>query len=323
MALAERPPRVPAAGSPFVQATPDTVVIHRALRPSIDDPFAGNDAAMTQPACLRGRGCGRYAPASAAGCTMLASLRGTLEISSVDGVFQLRRRHFLCLPDHGFAKVMAGKHSSWMALRLPQAYLARLSDARLLPTIPAPLLLPASMPLDRSLMRSISELLRTSACAARDIDGDSQVVAVLVAAIAAQAESTDWVRRAYGRSERHRRAVVVRLLGARNRIANAPFLPHDLESLAAAARYSPSHFLRSFRCVFGKTPRELLTELRLAMACELIRGSDLAICDIASNVGYESRHAFSRLFKRRTGSTATNFRCVASGEARGQHARAR
>ena len=310
-------PRAAVAGGRFAQATLETVVIHRRLRPSADDPFAGIDAATTQPACLRAQGRGRYTPVSVAGYTVLASLRGTLEVSSIDGVFRLRRRHYLCLPDHGLATVVADKQSSWMALRLPQAYLARLSGARVLPLLQTPLLLPASLPLSRPLMRSISELLRASDRATRDIDGDRQVIAVLAAAIAAQAEATDWVGRAYGRSERHRRAVVVRLLSARNRIINAPFLAHDLNSLAAAARYSPSHFLRSFRDVFGKTPRELLTESRLAMACDLIRGSDLAICDIASSVGYESRHAFSRLFKRETGSTASDFRYVSASAARG------
>ncbi len=317
MASAESLPRAAAAGGRLAQATPETVVIHRLMRSSANDPFAGIDAATTQPACLRGQGRCRYTPASVAGCTVLASLRGTLEVSSTDGVFRMRRRHYLCLPDHSFATVMADKQSSWMALRLPQAYLARLSGARVLPPVQTPLLLPASLPLSRPLMRSISELLKASDRATQDIGGDSQVIAVLATAIAAQAEATDWVRRAYGRSERHRRAVVVRLLSARNRIINAPFLPHDLNSLAAAARYSPSHFLRSFRDVFGKTPRELLTESRLAMACELIRGSDLAICDIASSVGYESRHAFSRLFKRETGSTASDFRCIATTAARG------
>ena len=308
--------RVVVPGSPLAHATPGASVVHRMLRPSGGDPFAGDDASTTRPACLRGQGRGRYTPSSAEGCTLLASLRDTLEIDSVDGVFHLRRRHFLCLPNTCFSSVVAGRHSAWMALRLPQAYLIRLSGSRRSPALPTPLLLPASLPLNRPLMRSIGELLRASAHAARDIDGDSRVVAVLLAAIAVQTESTDWTRRAYGRSERHRRTVVVRLLSARNRIVNAPFLPHDLESLAAAARYSPSHFLRSFRDVFGKTPRELLTESRLTMACELIRGSDLAICDIASSVGYESRHAFSRLFKRETGSTASDFRCL-SAAARG------
>lgn len=303
-------------GSPFEYASLGTAVIHRTLRPSAGDPFADDEAALRQPACLRAQGRGKYLPSRLEGCTLLASLRGSLEVDSADGVFHLPRRHFLCLPNGSLSRVRAGRHSDWMALRLPQPYLARIFRSRILPALSPPLLLPASLPLTRPLMRLISELLRTST---QDVDAgkSNQVIALLLVAVNVQTESTDWARRAYGRSERHRRAVLVRLLSARNRIINAPFMPHDLNSLAAAARYSPSHFLRSFRDVFGMTPHELLTESRMAMACELIRGSDLAICDIASSVGYESRHAFSRLFKRETGSTASDFRCLSAAATRG------
>ncbi len=103
------------------------------------------------------------------------------------------------------------------------------------------------------------------------------------------------------------------LLRARNRILNTPFATHDLRALAAVARYSPSHFQRSFRDVFGMTPHELLTRTRLQLAHDLIRDGRLAICEVAASVGYESRHAFSRSFKRATGVTARDFRLACSG----------
>ena len=56
------------------------------------------------------------------------------------------------------------------------------------------------------------------------------------------------------------------------------------------------------------TPHDLLTHTRLLRACALIQDGKLAICEIAARVGYESRHAFSRSFKRATGITATRFR---------------
>ncbi|MBP6216855.1 MAG: helix-turn-helix domain-containing protein, partial [Luteimonas sp.] len=49
-------------------------------------------------------------------------------------------------------------------------------------------------------------------------------------------------------------------------------------------------------------------QTRLQLARDLIRDSRLAICEIAASVGYESRHAFSRSFKRATGVTATGYR---------------
>src|SRR5690606_38167734 len=63
-------------------------VIHRTLRPPAGDLFAGDDAAATQPACLQAQGRGRYLPSPIEVCTLLVSLRGSLGIDSIDGVFR-------------------------------------------------------------------------------------------------------------------------------------------------------------------------------------------------------------------------------------------
>ena len=44
------------------------------------------------------------------------------------------------------------------------------------------------------------------------------------------------------------------------------------------------------------------------LAKELIANSDLAISEVAASVGYESRFAFARSFKKHVGLTATRFR---------------
>ena len=274
------------------------------------DPFAGDAAAAHGVACFHGHGRGRYLAAPLAGFTLLASLRGGLHVESNDGMFNLRARQFVCLPTGSVCSVRSRPQARWVALRLSLVFLSEISKTRAFRSFPAPLFLPVTMPFSREMLRCGAELMRTR------IDEDApavgeQLSSLLLAAVQAQSPCQEWMDRAYGRSERHRRRVVVRLLNARNRILNAPFMNHDLRTLAAAARYSPSHFLRSFRDVFGKTPHGLLTEARMAMARELIRGSDLAIGEVAANVGYESRHAFSRLFKRETGVTATDFRIAA------------
>jgi AraC-like DNA-binding protein len=63
-----------------------------------------------------------------------------------------------------------------------------------------------------------------------------------------------------------------------------------------------------FRDVFGSTPHDLLIEARMELAKHLIANSDLAIAEVAASVGYESRYAFSRLFKKRVGVTASDYR---------------
>ena len=171
---------------------------------------------------------------------------------------------------------------------------------------PGPLLFSTVLRVDRA-------RLRGAAAAARQAGRGSAVMdillgGVLLAARDAQAPTADWVARASGRTEGHRRQTVQRLLSARNRILNSPFDRNDLDSLAAAARYSKSHFLRSFRDVLGCTPHDLVIQARMDLAKQLIATSDLAISEVAASVGYESRFAFARSFKKRVGQTASGFR---------------
>ncbi len=285
---------------------------YRLLRSSAGDPFAV-DGVHGGMLCVRGQGYGRYLIRPVEGCTLFICIRGTLSIDSVDSVFQVRRRHFLCLPSNTFSKLQAEQGSDWVALRFPPLSLRKLVGSHASRIVSEPLLLPVILPLGRQLMRCVVEFLRVVS-ANEDGDLNEAVGSMMLAATQLQSETLDWVRRAPGRSERHRRQAVVRLLSARNRIVNAPFYSHDLDTLAAAAMYSPSHFLRSFRDVFGSTPHGLLMETRMEMARELMTNSDLAIREVAASVGYGSRHAFSRLFKRQTGTTATNFRLVACAQ---------
>jgi len=269
----------------------------------------GTDAradAETGTTCLRA-GRGAQASCGGHGLLLLVALRGRLQVESRDGTFRIRARHFLALPAAHCIRATADARADWAWLRLDERWLCALEDHPGYRDLAPPTLLPTVLRMDRAMLRRLSELLRHAPQPGRREAGRA-LADLLLAARAAQANAVDWTSRAYGRSERHRRNAVARLLRARNRILNAPFAAHDLRALAAAARYSPSHFLRSFRDVLGMTPRELLTETRLQLACDLIQDGRLAICEIAASVGYESRHAFSRSFKRATGVTATDFR---------------
>ena len=248
-----------------------------------------------------------HAPAARGGCTLVIALRGTVDVEADDGVFHLGGRRFLALAGNVPRRILAGPGADWILVHAPSRWVQALTAPTDRRGLASPLLLPAALPMDRGMLHRVSALLRL---APHPCDGEAgrELAGLVLAAREAQTHAVDWVERAYGRSERHRRAVVARLLTARNRILNAPFDTHDLRALADAARYSPSHFLRSFREVFGMTPHDLLTHTRLLRACALIQDGKLAICEIAARVGYESRHAFSRSFKRATGITATRFR---------------
>ena len=256
--------------------------------------------------CVRGRGRGSHVGAAAGVASLWICLRGQLEVDTADGPFGLQGRQFLYLPGTHRARGVARDAADWMVLSFAPERLRRTSPGGARRGF-ATHLYPVALPMRRALLRSVVSLLRTlenGGGASAEIVIDS----LLLDAVDAQAPVNAWIERACGRSEGHRRQVLLRLLSPRNRILNEPFASHDLGSLAAAARYSKSHFLRLFRDVFGQTPHDLLIEARMELAKDLIAGSDMAIAEVAASVGYESRYAFSRLFKKRVGTTASDFR---------------
>jgi len=81
-----------------------------------------------------------------------------------------------------------------------------------------------------------------------------------------------------------------------------------LQDLAGIAGVSPFHFLRLYRAITGETPSATVRRLRLARAANMLRDTQKSITEIAFDVGYESSQAFSRAFRRETGSSASALR---------------
>lgn len=100
-----------------------------------------------------------------------------------------------------------------------------------------------------------------------------------------------------------------RLCRARDRIAAEAAGPISLEEAAREAGLSKFHFLRMFRQVFGETPQEFRTRLRLARACDLLElRRDLTVTDVCMEVGFSSLGTFSSLFSRRIGVAPSAYR---------------
>ena len=59
---------------------------------------------------------------------------------------------------------------------------------------------------------------------------------------------------------------------------------------------------------FGISFVNLITEVRLRHACGLLASTDLKITDIAMEVGYDSYNSFSRVFRKKVGISATDYR---------------
>lgn len=84
--------------------------------------------------------------------------------------------------------------------------------------------------------------------------------------------------------------------------------PLDLDALAREAGFSRYHFARSFRDVFGETPRTYLTRRRIERAKDLLRYANLTVTEVCHLVGFESLGSFSARFSELVGLPPTAYR---------------
>ena len=101
--------------------------------------------------------------------------------------------------------------------------------------------------------------------------------------------------------------VLLRLQRARNFMS---FQASDLSvtEFARIANYSVWRFIKVFFMVFGETPYSFVSHNRIDRAAVLLKSSDLAIGDVATAAGYDSRASFARAMKRHLGASASDFR---------------
>jgi AraC family transcriptional regulator len=76
-----------------------------------------------------------------------------------------------------------------------------------------------------------------------------------------------------------------------------------LRKLAATARVSTNHFIRSFRQIRGVTPHQLVMARRYQRAMDLLRQPDLTVADVSDAAGYSSPAYFVASFRRQLGVT--------------------
>ena len=87
-----------------------------------------------------------------------------------------------------------------------------------------------------------------------------------------------------------------------------PERPWTVQSLASRAGLSRAALARRFTRQIGEPPLTHLTRWRLALAADLLAGSDLTLTAIASRVGYANAFALSAAFKRVHGTSPSDYR---------------
>jgi len=95
-------------------------------------------------------------------------------------------------------------------------------------------------------------------------------------------------------------------------IHNEPAMHHTVQSLAAVCNTSRATFARRFADIVGEPPLAYLTAWRLALAADLLHGSDATIGAIAEQVGYGSAFALSAAFSRERGESPSHYRRAAA-----------
>jgi len=86
--------------------------------------------------------------------------------------------------------------------------------------------------------------------------------------------------------------------------------PLTLAQLAAIASWSPTHYSMVFRRQLNLSPVEYLLRLKIQRACERLRTTDASIAEVALDIGYDDPFYFSRLFRRRVGSSPRAYRKI-------------
>ncbi len=74
----------------------------------------------------------------------------------------------------------------------------------------------------------------------------------------------------------------------------------DLENISDEAHFSKFHFIRLFKAIYGKTPHQYLTLVRIQKAIELLQ-TGKPVSEVCYSVGFDSLSSFSGLFKRTVG----------------------
>lgn len=250
----------------------------------------------------------------AGGTSIWLPLRGALMMQTADGSLRLQAGQMLIWTTEEI-RVSAPRRSLWLALAgSAEAWSTVLSEALSgVARIDEPVLYPRPDRCPPDLRRLLFALLRS----ARGGDSSAMLRWRLQAAVVALWQSQQpmeaLAQRCPGRSRQRRRVNLLRLLKVRNRILMNPTARADLLELARSANYSPWHFTRAFREVFGEAPCEYANRIRLEFAHQLVREDQLTVAEIASMIGYDSRSAFCRSFRHAFGVTASQLRSTATG----------
>ena len=101
---------------------------------------------------------------------------------------------------------------------------------------------------------------------------------------------------------------VSRLQKARDQILSQHTPAARLEDIARQVGLSSTKLKKGFKALFGQTPHEFATELRMSAAADLLREGDLSIGAVSQALGFKYQNSFTLAFVRRFGVLPKDYR---------------
>lgn len=80
----------------------------------------------------------------------------------------------------------------------------------------------------------------------------------------------------------------------------------DVDNIADEASFSKFHFIRTFKSIYGITPRQYLISKRMDKAQEMLKAGS-SVTETCFQVGFQSLTTFSGLFKKSVGKKPLQF----------------
>lgn len=82
----------------------------------------------------------------------------------------------------------------------------------------------------------------------------------------------------------------------------------NVDTLSEAIGISRSQLHRRLKEIVGVSPSDYIRNIKLQKACELLRGTDVDVAQVAYSLGFNAQSHFSTLFKKYTGMTPSEYR---------------
>ena len=71
---------------------------------------------------------------------------------------------------------------------------------------------------------------------------------------------------------------------------------------------SPAHLSALFKKQRQQNISDVITDIRIETACNLLKNTNLSLKEISAKVGYSNQYYFSSCFKKKTGQTPSSYR---------------